>query len=74
MAKATPTKATAAKATKKPTAKEQEYKALVAELSEIFDDISASEVKTLANMNQIEDSHERGSAIQYFWAAKKING
>lgn len=74
MARATETKTTDAKPVKKLSAKEQQYRELVNELSVIFSDLSLDEVKSLAKMNQIEDKQERGSALQYFWAAKKLNG
>lgn len=74
MARATETKTTDAKPAKKLSAKDQQYRELVNELSVIFSDLSLDEVKSLAKMNQIEDKQERGSALQYFWAAKKLNG
>ena len=60
------------KPVKKLSAKEQEYRGLVKELSIIFSDLSLEDVKTLAKMNLIADLQERGSAIQYFWVAKNL--
>lgn len=63
-----------AKPVRKISPKEQEFRGLVAELSVVFSDLTLEEVKTLAAHNQIANLSERGTAIQYFWAAKKLNG
>lgn len=64
------TKATAAK----PTKKEIEFKSIRKVLSEVFDDLRKDEIDTLTKMNQIENPYEKGQAIEYFWAAKRVNG
>ena len=74
MVRATTPKTTDAKPVRKTSPKEQEFRGLVAELSVIFSDLTIEEIKTLAKHNQIADLSERGTAIQYFWAAKKLNG
>lgn len=61
------------KPVKKISAREQEFRSIVNELSVVFSDLSMDEIKTLAKMNMIADLRERGSAIEYFWVAKKLN-
>jgi hypothetical protein len=73
MARVNDTETTDTKPAKKVSAKEQQHRELVRELSIIFSDISLDEVNTLATMNQIADLRERGTALQYFWAARKLN-
>lgn len=70
MARETPTET---KTARKISAKDNALRELINELSVVFSDLTIAEIKTLATMNQIPDLSERGSAIQYFWAAKKLN-
>lgn len=72
MARTTANKTEDAKPVKKVSAKEQEYRSIVNELSVLFSDLSMDEIQTLAKMNLIPNKDEKATAIQYFWAAKKL--
>jgi len=63
----------AAESLKANKQREKKIAVLERELASVFPDLTEKDVKILAEMNVLENSVDRANAIQYFWAAKKLN-
>jgi len=63
----------AAQSLKANAQREKKIAELERELASVFPDLTETDVKTLAEMNTLENSVDRANAIQYFWAAKKLS-